>query len=126
MLRARFVDGDVVRIFGRHDHTTIAAERFFRRLPAALPTLERRDDLCVLGKAAALLLREDELVPADDVELALRARNRGRVDPSSRQLGRETRGPLVVAPSGGAVVDLDRHGESVPSVPPADAALRYA
>jgi ribosomal protein S18 acetylase RimI-like enzyme len=56
------------------------------------------------------LLREDRLPVADDVELRLLASHRGRVDPDSTQLGRETRGPFVVPVSDGAIADLYRHG----------------
>jgi hypothetical protein len=68
----------------------------------------------VLGKAAFALLREDELTVEHDVELPLSARDdlglrrRGRVD-----LGRETRGPAVIAVSDRAVVDLDAHEEKL-------------
>jgi hypothetical protein len=57
-----------------------------------------------------LLLREEELPVGEHVELAALARDdlgvviRLRVD-----LGRETRGPPVVAASDGAVMDLDAH-----------------
>jgi hypothetical protein len=71
--------------------------------------LQRAENLAGLGKAAALLLGEDELAVADDVELALGAGDVLSRDAVRVQLGRETRGPLVVAGSGRAVVDLDRH-----------------
>jgi ribosomal protein S18 acetylase RimI-like enzyme len=75
---------------------------------------QQAEDLAVLGEAAELLLREDELAVSEDVELALLAwRCRGAV-PGGTQLGRETRGPCVVARSGGAVEDLSGHRESVP------------
>jgi hypothetical protein len=64
---------------------------------------------------ADLLLREDELPVGDHVELVLLTRSGGRVEPVRVQLGRETRGPLVVAASDGAVEDLDDHAESVPA-----------
>jgi hypothetical protein len=67
----------------------------------------------VLGKASALLLREDELAVRDDVELALRALDDGGIEPVRVQLGRETRGPDVIARSGGAVADLDGHARSL-------------
>jgi ribosomal protein S18 acetylase RimI-like enzyme len=54
-----------------------------------------------------LLLREDDLAVAHDVELGLLALDRRGVDPCRLQLGRETRGPCVVAVSDGAVEDLD-------------------
>jgi hypothetical protein len=72
-------------------------------------------DLVVLGEASRLLLREDELAIAEHVELALAAGDVPGLDPLRVQLGRETRSPLVIARSGGAVVDLDRHGESLPT-----------
>jgi hypothetical protein len=72
--------------------------------------LQGREDLARLGKASALLLREDDLAVAHDVELAPRAADVLRRDPVRVQLGRETRSPLVVACSGRAVVDLDGHG----------------
>src|SRR5215213_6886363 len=65
--------------------------------------------LAALGKTSQLLLGEDELAVAQDVELPLAARDRRRVDPLRGELGRETRGPAVVPASGGAVVDLDAH-----------------
>jgi hypothetical protein len=69
----------------------------------------------VLGEAALALLREDELPVGEHVELALRALDDLRVVVRpSLDLGRETRGPAVVAASDGAVVDLDAHGGSVP------------
>ena len=62
----------------------------------------------MLGEAAFLLLREDQLSVRDDVELALLARNGlGLVSGARIQLGRETRGPGVIAASDGAVIDLD-------------------
>jgi hypothetical protein len=62
----------------------------------------------VLGEAALLLLREDEHVVDEDVELPLAARRRcRRVIAQTVDLGRETRGPRVIAASGGAVEDAD-------------------
>jgi hypothetical protein len=55
------------------------------------------------------LLRVDEASVADDVELTGLARPDLRVVPVLRQLGRETRGPSVVAASDGAIEDLDAH-----------------
>jgi len=63
----------------------------------------------VLGEAALALLREEELAAADDVVLALLALEDDGVVAVGDQLGRETRGPFVVAASDGAVVDLDAH-----------------
>jgi hypothetical protein len=55
---------------------------------------EPGEDLVVLGEAADLLLREDELAVDEDVELAVPARRdgRGRV-PRTLDLGGETRRP---------------------------------
>src|SRR5713226_5119256 len=69
---------------------------------------ELRENLGVLREAALALLREDQRVAVQHVELALRpfdggggaARRRG-------DLGRETRGPFVVPASDGAVEDAD-------------------
>ena len=55
------------------------------------------------------MLREDQCPLGEDVELALAPRDSLRVEALAAQLGRETRGPRVVAVSGGAVVDLDAH-----------------
>jgi hypothetical protein len=64
----------------------------------------------VLGEAAFLLLREDQVPVGDDVELTLFARDGlGLVSGALVQLGRETRGPAVIAVSDGAVEDLDLH-----------------
>ena len=68
----------------------------------------------MLGETACLVLREHELAVADHVELALAAGDVRGGDPDRVQLGRETRGPLVIARSGRAVVDLDRHDGRVP------------
>jgi len=59
------------------------------------------------------LLREDELALGDHVVLGLLALASGRVESVLPQLGRETRGPFVVAASDRAVKDLDRHLEIV-------------
>jgi hypothetical protein len=60
------------------------------------------------------VLREHEPAVRLDVELPLLPRDDPRVDPHPLgQLGRETRGPGVVAASGGAVVDVDEHGPQV-------------
>ena len=57
-----------------------------------------------------MLLAEDELAVADDVELAVLARDDlGLVRRLVVQLGRETRGPAVITVSDGAVEDLDLH-----------------
>jgi hypothetical protein len=71
----------------------------------------------VLGETPLLLLREDELPVLEHVELTLSA----GLDLSLMlrlgvQLGRETRGPFVVAVSDGAVEDADpRHAETLPA-----------
>jgi len=62
----------------------------------------------VLGEAVLLLLREEERVAVEHVELALRALERLGEAPGLRgDLGRETRGPFVVPASDGAVEDAD-------------------
>ena len=64
----------------------------------------------MLWEASFLLLREDQLAVGDDVELALLTGNGlGVVSGALIQLGRETRGPAVIAVSDGAVKDLDLH-----------------
>lgn len=65
----------------------------------------------MLRKAALLLLREDELLVTEHVELPLAAGlDLGLVLGLGIQLGRETRGPLVIAVSDRAVEDADpRH-----------------
>jgi hypothetical protein len=70
----------------------------------------------VLGKAAGVLLGEDDLAVGDHVELAVAAwLDLGVVVGVRVQLGRETRGPLVVALSGRAVLDQDlRHAVNLP------------
>jgi hypothetical protein len=66
----------------------------------------------VLGEPTLLLLREDELIVREHVELGLLALfDLGPVLCLGVQLGRETRSPRVVAVSDGAVLDQDaRHG----------------
>ncbi len=68
-----------------------------------------------LGKAALLLLRENDLAVDDDVELALGALlGDGLVLSLVVQLGRETRGPFVITVSDGAVEDADpRHAHTL-------------
>jgi hypothetical protein len=62
----------------------------------------------VLGEAPLLLLREEQLAVRDHVELALRALDgRSLVLRRPVDLGRETRGPAVIAVSDGAVKDAD-------------------
>jgi hypothetical protein len=61
-----------------------------------------------------LLLGEEQLPVGDDVELTLLARDGlGLVSGGLVQLGRETRGPAVIAVSDGAVEDLDLHVSSL-------------
>jgi hypothetical protein len=55
------------------------------------------------------VLGVDQPLVGEDVELPLAARDRLGVESLSRELGRETRGPFVVAASGRAVADLDAH-----------------
>ena len=68
----------------------------------------------MLREAPFVLLREDQLTVREHVELALAALlDLGFVLRLGVQLGRETRGPGVVAVSDGAVLDQDaRHGEN--------------
>src|SRR5690348_10975222 len=56
-----------------------------------------------------LLLGEDERPVAEDVELARAPRCGRGVESVSVELGRETRGPAVVAASDGAIEDFDGH-----------------
>ncbi len=71
----------------------------------------------MLREAPLLLLREDQLPVTEDVELALPAGLELRlVLGLGVQLGRETRGPFVVAVSDRAVEDADRrHGDNLPA-----------
>ena len=70
----------------------------------------------MLGEPAFLLLREDQLTVREHVVLAFRALfDLGLVLRLGVQLGRETRGPRVVAVSDGAVLDENaRHGPNLP------------
>jgi hypothetical protein len=62
----------------------------------------------VLREAMLALLTEDQLPICRHVELAfLTFDDRGVVQGLLVELGRETRGPAVIAVSDGAVVDLD-------------------
>jgi hypothetical protein len=56
-----------------------------------------------------LVLGEDDLAVADDVELARVAGGGRRLDPGLLQLCDETRRTFVVAASGRAIEDLDGH-----------------
>jgi hypothetical protein len=60
-----------------------------------------------------LVLGEDERAVVDDVELPGTALPDRRLEPVLLQLGRETRGPSVVAASDRAIQDLDAHERSV-------------
>src|SRR4029453_11263552 len=70
---------------------------------------KRGADLARLRKAPGLGLREHEPAVGDHVVLPSTSRDRLGLEAVGGELGRETRGPLVVAASGGAVVDLDVH-----------------
>jgi putative acetyltransferase len=59
------------------------------------------------------VLREDEVVVCDDVELPPLTGDRGRLVPELVQLRRETRSAGVIALSGRAVTDLDDHAKSL-------------
>jgi hypothetical protein len=78
---------------------------------------EQRANLGVFREAPLLLLREDQLTVREHVVLALGALfDLGLVLGLVVQLGRETRGPCVVAVSDGAVLDQDlRHAENLPN-----------
>ena len=71
----------------------------------------------MLREPALPLLREDELTVREHVVLALGALfDLGLVLGLVVQLGRETRGPCVVAVSDGAVLDQDlRHARNLPA-----------
>jgi hypothetical protein len=71
----------------------------------------------VLGEPTLLLLREDERAVRQHVVLALGALfDLCLVLGLVVQLGRETRGPCVVAVSDGAVLDQNfRHAENLPA-----------
>jgi hypothetical protein len=73
-------------------------------------TCERFEHLARLRVPPGALLGEDRLPVGDHVELAVRALDGVDVVPVLSKLGRETRGPFVVAASDGAVEDADaRH-----------------
>ena len=63
----------------------------------------------MLREPPLVLLREDDAAVGDDVELAVLALLVLGFEAGLPQLGRETRGPSVVAASDGAVEDLDAH-----------------
>jgi hypothetical protein len=83
--------------------------RHAMRGSACRPSRQGVDDLLLFRESALALLREDQPSVGPHVELALRARRDGGLDAVAAQRGRETRGPSVVAASGGAVEDLDGH-----------------
>jgi hypothetical protein len=56
-----------------------------------------------------VVLREHEVAVCQHVELSRAPCGDRRVEPLLGQLGRETRGPAVVAASDGAIEDLDNH-----------------
>ena len=69
-----------------------------------------RENLADLGKAAPFVLGEHTPPIDEDVELASPPRRHLRVDAECvGELGRETRGPYVVAASGRAEEDFDAH-----------------
>jgi hypothetical protein len=73
----------------------------------------------VLGEAALALLREQEPVVREHIELARLALGGGRlVLRALVDLGRETRGPAVIAVSDGAVKDADVGHDASLSAPP--------
>jgi hypothetical protein len=78
---------------------------------------ENGPDLGVLREPPLLLLREDDLSVRQHVVLALLTFfDLSLVLGLSVQLGRETRGPFVVAVSDGAVLDQNlRHRENLPN-----------
>jgi hypothetical protein len=71
---------------------------------------QEREDLVLLREAPFRLLGEEEAIVAQHVELAAPARDRLGFDGDLlANRGRETRGPRVVAVSGRAVEDPNRH-----------------
>ncbi len=68
---------------------------------------ECRENLGQLGPPSLALLGEDECIVDEDVELALVAADHLGAVFRPVDLGHETRGPLVVAVSDGAVQDAD-------------------
>jgi len=79
---------------------------------------ERGEDLRGLRKTALALLREDEPAVGEDVELAVRAGLDLRRVVRPVELGRETRGPAVVAASDGAEEDAEiRHAQDCTHAP---------
>jgi hypothetical protein len=77
---------------------------------------EREEDLARLRKPSLALLREHEPPVGDDVELALVALDDLGGVLGSVDLGRETRGPAVIAASDGAVEDANvGHATTLPA-----------
>jgi hypothetical protein len=86
-------------------------------MPCSASVTEERLDLRVLREPAFPLLREEQRSVGQHVELPIAARlDLGSVLGLGVQLGRETRGPIVVAISDGAVLDQDvGHGMNATS-----------
>src|SRR4051794_7256270 len=83
-----------------------AARRRSRRARSAL---QQREHFSRLRESLHLALGEHELPVPQDVELARAPRRGLDLETLFVQPGRETRGPFVVAASGGAIKDLDAH-----------------
>src|SRR5207253_5760858 len=90
-----------------------ASRRSARSGRPASAGAEEREHLAVVRPTSLCLLREDELAVRHYVVLALGALAGGRLESFLTQLGRETRGPFVIAASDGAVEDLDGHAKIV-------------
>jgi hypothetical protein len=71
--------------------------------------LQQLEHLAWLGEAVRERLREDDRPVVQDVELAASPLADRRVVSLVLKLGRETRGPFVVAASDGAIENLDAH-----------------
>src|SRR5579884_620399 len=80
---------------------------------SAVASPEQRQDLALLREPVQRLLREDERPAVEHVELPLAPGSGRRVEAVAGELGRETRGPTVVAASDRAVKDLDGHVKSL-------------
>src|ERR1043166_6281382 len=74
---------------------------------------DKAEDLAGVRPAPLCLLRENELAVGEHVELRFTSLADRRLEGLVAQLGRETRGPFVVAASDRAGEDLDGHGEIV-------------
>lgn len=94
-------------------------ERFLRRgevapAPGAGRLAEEGEHLGNVREPPGVLLGEDDRAVREHVVLALGALLSGRFVSRLVQLGRETRGPNVIAVSDGAVLDQDaRHGANL-------------